>query len=309
VDPQSTGKEDVMPDTKLTKRVEAVLPIPSLHWVGDGFPVRSVFSPQSVKSRLSPYVLMDYAGPASFEPAIEPRGVDAHPHRGFETVTVVYQGELEHRDSAGNRESIGPGDVQWMTAGSGVLHEEKHSKDFTRRGGILEMAQLWVNLPARHKMVSPRYQTLLRADIPSVTLPGDAGSVRVIAGELARTTGPAATFTPVILWDVQLRRGAEHRFPVAAGFSLAVWVRSGSVRIAGTHAVGARQLVVLEQTGADLDVAAEDDVEFLIVGGEPIDEPVVAHGPFVMNTQEEIRDAIRDFQAGSWGRLDRSPDL
>lgn len=287
-----------------TKRVESILPGPPTHWVGDGFPVSSVFSSQSVRSRLSPYILMDYAGPARFDPSDQPRGVDSHPHRGFETVTVVYQGELEHRDSGGNSGSIGPGDVQWMTAASGVLHEEKHSRDFTRRGGILEMAQLWVNLPARHKMTPPRYQELRGGAIPTVALPDDAGTARIIAGDFNATRGAAETVTPVILWDVKLRKGAKVLLPVPGGFNAAVFVRSGSAWAGGTHFAKARQLALLEPAGIGVFVQAEEDSEFLIVGGEPINEPVVAHGPFVMNTPEEIQHAMEDVRAGKLGRLD-----
>jgi redox-sensitive bicupin YhaK (pirin superfamily) len=287
-----------------SKKVEKILPSPPTHWVGDGFPVSSVFSPHAVRNGLSPYVLMDYAGPARFEPSDAPRGVDSHPHRGFETVTVVYQGELEHRDSGGNHGSIGPGDVQWMTAGSGVLHEEKHSREFTRRGGVLEMAQLWVNLPASHKLRPPRYQTLLQKNIPTVNLPHDAGTARIIAGDFDATQGAAETATPVILWDVKLRPGAQARLPVPDGFNAALYVRSGSVRVGDSHSTSARQLALVERDGEGVFVQADDDAEFLVVGGQPIDEPVVAYGPFVMNTQEEIQTAIEDFRAGKLGQLD-----
>lgn len=286
------------------KKVDAVLPSPSTHWVGDGFPVSTVVSPQTVRNRLSPYVLMDYAGPARFAPADAPRGVDSHPHRGFETVTVVFQGELEHRDSAGNRGSIGPGDVQWMTAGSGVLHEEKHSREFTEQGGTLEMAQLWVNLPARHKMTQPRYQTLLRDAIPTVNLPEAAGTARIIAGEFNQTPGAAETMSPVILWDVRLRQGAEVRLPIPEGFNAAIYVRSGVVRAGESGSAKERQLVLLESAGEGVAVHAEREAELLVIGGQPIDEPVVAYGPFVMNTPDEIRQAIDDVQAGRLGRLD-----
>ncbi len=286
-----------------TKQVQTILPSPATHWVGDGFPVKSVVSPQSVGNRLSPLVLMDYAGPAPFEPSDRPRGVDSHPHRGFETVTVVYQGELEHRDSAGNSGKIGPGDVQWMTAASGVLHEEKHSDGFTQQGGVLEMAQLWINLPARHKMGPPRYQELRAADIPTVTLPNGAGSVRVIAGDFGRESGAARTHTPVVLWDVSLRAGSEAELPLEEGYCAAIFVRSGAVEVDGNQ-IGWRELAVLTQIGRGVAVRVESDSELLVVGGEPIDEPVVAHGPFVMNTTEEIRIAVKDLQAGKFGVLD-----
>jgi hypothetical protein len=286
-----------------TKKVETVFSSPPVHWVGDGFPVSSVFSPSAVQARLSPFVLMDYAGPAAFEPTDRPRGVDSHPHRGFETVTVVYQGELEHRDSAGNSGSIGPGDVQWMTAGAGVLHEEKHSSAFTRAGGTLEMAQLWVNLPAELKMTTPGYQTLLKDAIPTVNISDGAGRVRVIAGALGETQGAAKTLSPVILWDAMLTKGAAVQLPIPDGYTAAIFVRSGSIWVGGTHSAGARQLALMERNDADALVEAEEDAEFIVVGGQPIDEPVVAYGPFVMNTQDEIRTAVDDVRAGRFGQL------
>ncbi|MCW5775858.1 MAG: pirin family protein [Phycisphaeraceae bacterium] len=286
-----------------TKRVETVLPSPPGHWVGDGFPVSSVISPQAVGSRLSPFVLMDYAAPARFEASGEPRGVDTHPHRGFETVTVVFQGELEHRDSAGNSGRIGPGDVQWMTAGAGVLHEEKHSREFTRRGGTFEVAQLWVNLPARHKMTPPRYQELRADAIPAVALPGDAGTARIIAGDFAGVRGPAATFTPVVLWDVRLRAGARTNLPIPDGHNAAVFVRAGSARVGGEHDAKAGELAVLSRAGGGAVVETDRGADLLVLAGEPIDEPVVTYGPFVMNTAEEIRQAVEDVRAGRFGRL------
>jgi redox-sensitive bicupin YhaK (pirin superfamily) len=287
------------------RKVEAILPSPPVHWVGDGFPVRSVFSPQVPRVRLSPYILMDYAAPSEFLPASEPRGVGSHPHRGFETVTVVYQGEIVHRDSAGNGGRIGPGDVQWMTAARGVLHEEKHSPELTRSGGVIEMAQLWVNLPARDKLSPPRYQTLLGAKIPTIEL-GDGGAkLRLIAGELEGTRGAAETFTPVVLWDATLRRGAHVRLPIPDGYTAAVFTRSGTVRVGGTHPLASGHLATFERTGTELELeASEGDAELLVIGGEPIDEPVVAYGPFVMNTMEEIAQAIADFQAGRLGELE-----
>lgn len=285
------------------RAVETTLPSPPMHWVGDGFPVSSVISPGTVGNRLSPYILMDYAGPAHFGPSDQPRGVDTHPHRGFETVTVVYDGELEHRDSAGNSGKISSGDVQWMTAASGILHEEKHSRKFTEDGGTLEMAQLWVNLPAKHKMSKPHYQNILRDAISTVNLPGDAGTMRIIAGKFESTTAAAKTFSPVILWDVQLRSGRKAELPVASTFNVGVFVRSGSVRIGGGDAIQARQLAILENSGDGIAIAADRDSRLLILGGEPIDEPVVAHGPFVMNTAQEIQTALDDFRQGRFGKL------
>lgn len=285
------------------KGVETILPSPSPHWVGDGFPVSSVISPGSLQTRLSPFILMDYAGPAHFGPSDQPRGVDSHPHRGFETVTIVYDGELEHRDSAGNSGKIGSGDVQWMTAASGVLHEEKHSRAFTESGGTLEMAQLWVNLPAKHKMGKPRYQNILRDSISTVMLANDAGAARIIAGKFGTTAPAAKTFSPVILWDVQLRGGRRVDLPAPAGFNMAVFVRNGSVRVGDAETALARQLAILETGGEGVSLLAERDSRLLIFGGQPIDEPVVAHGPFVMNTQQEIETAMEDLRQGRFGNL------
>jgi len=286
------------------KQLETTLPPPPMHWVGDGFPVRSAFSPQSVRARLSPFVLLDYGGPAEFGPAEQPRGVGSHPHRGFETVTVVFQGEVEHRDSAGNSGRIGPGDVQWMTAGSGVLHEELHSREFTQRGGTFEMAQLWVNLPARDKRHAPRYQTLTAAAIPSFELPDGAGTLRAIAGEYAGRKGAAETFTPVVVWDVRLVAGGVARLPMPEGFTTAVYVRHGAVSVAGAAPTKAGHLAVLSRSGAEVVLKAPEGAQLLVLGGEPIDEPVVAYGPFVMNTEREIAQAIEDFQKGKFGELE-----
>ncbi|MCA3860523.1 MAG: pirin family protein, partial [Burkholderia sp.] len=240
---------------------------------------------------------------ATFEPATAPRGVGQHPHRGFETVTIVYDGEVAHRDSTGAGGVIGPGDVQWMTAASGILHEEFHSEAFTKRGGALEMVQLWVNLPAADKMGAPGYQTLLDADIPVVELPDGAGRARIIAGELDGRRGPARTHTPIDVWDVRLVAGGHARFPVAEGRTLAVVVLSGTVQVNGETVAREAQFVQLGRDGSDVEIEANGDAKLLILSGEPIDEPVVGYGPFVMNSQAEIRTAIEDFNGGRFGRM------
>jgi len=273
-----------------------------MHWVGDGFPVRSILNPRTPDGGMSPFVLFDYAGPANFEPASEPRGVDFHPHRGFETVTIVYQGEIEHQDSAGNSGKVGPGDVQWMTAARGVFHEEKHSRAFSEAGGAMEMAQIWVNLRAQDKLGPPRYQDIRAARIPLVDLPDGAGSVRLIAGSFGDVRGAAETFTPVILWDVNLNAGANVTLPIPDGFNAAVCSRSGAIEVAGKYQVGPRQLVVMEREGAGVVVRANEAAQILVIAGEPIDEPMVAQGPFVMNTYQEIAQAVLDAQAGRLGR-------
>jgi quercetin 2,3-dioxygenase len=278
-------------------------PSPRGHWVGDGFPVRSLFSYDGLGKQLSPFLLLDYAGPAEFAPAAHPRGVGEHPHRGFETVTIVYKGEVAHRDSAGNSGLIGPGDVQWMTAAGGILHEEFHSPDFTRRGGVLEMAQLWVNLPAKHKKAPPRYQTILNADIPDVELPGGAGRLRTVAGEYAGHRGAAATFTALNVWDVSLRAGHAVNLPVPDGHNTALVVLRGAATVNGAASIGAADLAVFDRAGDELHIAATEETRMLLLSGEPIAEPIVGYGPFVMNTRQEIELAVNDFQAGRFGRM------
>jgi len=271
------------------------------HWVGDGFPVRSLFN-YAGGNLFDPFLLLDYAGPYTFAPAEAHRGVGEHPHRGFETVTIVYQGELEHRDSSGSHGTIGPGDVQWMTAASGVVHDEFHSERFTREGGTLEMIQLWVNLPAKAKMSPPRYQSLLNADIPSVELEEEAGRVRVIAGSLQGTLGAARTVTPINVWDVQLNGLKVWKCNVPEGHTALVVMQFGEVWINGSQ-VKATELAVLDRTGCNVSIESAINARMLVLTGEPIGEPVVGQGPFVMNTREEIREAISDFQAGQMGRL------
>lgn len=273
------------------------------HWVGDGFPVRSLFSYNSHGKEISPFLLLDHAGPAHFDPADRPRGVGEHPHRGFETVTIVYDGEVEHRDSTGAGGKIGPGDVQWMTAASGILHQEFHSGEYTRTGGPFEMVQLWVNLPAADKMAAPRYQTLLNQDIPNVALPGGAGQVRVIAGEYHGHRGPAQTHTPMNVWDVRLNPGQTSHFELPEGHTLAVVVLRGTVQINGGQIAREEQFALLERTGTRLVLEANNEARLLLLGGEPIDEPIVGHGPFVMNTVDEIQQAFMDFHSGRFGQI------
>jgi redox-sensitive bicupin YhaK (pirin superfamily) len=285
------------------RKILGIYGSPRPHWVGDGFPVRSILSHATHGDHASPFLLLDYAGPAAFAPAKQPRGVGVHPHRGFETVTIVYQGELEHRDSTGHSGLIGQGDVQWMTAARGILHEEFHSESFTRTGGTLEMVQLWVNLPAAKKNANPGYQTILDHDIPVVDLPGGAGRIRVIAGEFAGQKGPASTFTQIDLWDLQMRRDAETSLSLPEGHSLGIVVLSGTVLVNGRDIVREAQLVLFDRSGGDISLEANNDVRLLVLSGEPIDEPVVMQGPFVMSTADEISQAMADFRSGRFGVL------
>ncbi|HEX2139497.1 MAG TPA: pirin family protein [Woeseiaceae bacterium] len=285
------------------KKVLSVQSAPGRHWVGDGFPVQSLFSYQTHGQEMSPFLLLDYAGPREFPPAERPRGVGQHPHRGFETVTIVYQGEVEHRDSHGGGGKIGPGDVQWMTAGGGLLHEEFHSRDFTSRGGTFEVVQLWVNLPSRHKMAEPKYQAIVKNDIPVVDLAGDAGTARLIAGEYGGSRGPARTYTPMNVWDLRLNPGKRFELEVPENWTTAVVVLRGTVQVSDSDVLRDAQFALLETSGTRFSLEANNDAVVLVLGGEPIIEPIAGHGPFVMNTREEIQQAIRDFSTGRFGQM------
>lgn len=271
------------------------------HWVGDGFPVRTLFFYQNMGKQMSPFLMLDFAGPAEFPPTNQRKGVGTHPHRGFETVTIVYEGEVSHRDSTGQGGTIGPGDVQWMTAGSGILHQEYHSEKFANEGGRLQMIQLWVNLPAKQKMTQPAYQSILKNQIPVVAV-GDAGTVRVIAGEYQGFNGPAKTFTPMNVWDVQLKKGSTLSLPAMNGWNTSIVVLKGLVESDQAAAKEAKMLM-FSPDNEGIEIKAAEDSVFLLLSGEPINEPIVGHGPFVMNTKEEIMQAIDDFNAGAFGQI------
>lgn len=273
------------------------------HWVGDGFPVRGIFSYNDIADELSPFLLMDYAGPADFPATTRKLGVGQHPHRGFETVTIVYEGGVSHRDSSGGGGTIGPGDVQWMTAASGLLHEEYHSPDYAAKGGPFEMVQLWVNLPAKDKMSAPGYQGIVADDIPEVALPGNAGTARIIAGNYGNASGPARTFTPMNVWDLHLKAGHRIALELPEGHTTALFVLRGSLRIDDKHTVRAAELAVMEREGSQLAFDVTDDAIVLLLNGAPLNEPIVGHGPFVMNTREEIIQAINDFNSGRFGQI------
>ncbi|NRP69403.1 Quercetin 2,3-dioxygenase [Ensifer psoraleae] len=268
------------------------------HWVGDGFPVRSLFSYSSLGQHVSPFLLLDYAGPHYFEPTKQRRGIGQHPHRGFETVTVVYDGQVEHKDSAGNGGIIGPGDVQWMTAGGGILHEEYHAPAFARTGGPFRMVQLWINLPAKDKMAPGGYQGIASADIPVLDLPDGSGKARVIAGELLGVRGPAKTFTPVNMWDLRLKGNAELKLDLPENHTAMLVVLSGRITVNASQEAGEAEMMLLSREGRDVFVHANGDAMLLVLTGEPIDEPIVGHGPFVMNTEAEIRQAFDDLKSG-----------
>jgi len=285
------------------RQILGIYSAPRPHWVGDGFPVRTMLSHHDQGAHISPFIMLDYAGPAKFAPTAKRRGVGQHPHKGFETVTIVYEGEVEHRDSTGAGGVIRPGDVQWMTAASGILHQEYHSPAFARQGGQFEMVQLWVNLPAKYKSAKPGYQSLLDADIPTVDLPNGAGKLRLIAGSFDGAKGPARTFTPINIWDVRLNRDKAVSLDIPEGHTLSVLVLSGTVELGGRQIAREAQTVIFGRDGGGIAIEANADAKLLVLTGEPLHEPVVAYGPFVMNTADEIRQTMQDFQSGKFGAI------
>lgn len=276
---------------KINRNVQA-------HWVGDGFPVQTLMSYPQDGKHISPFLLLDYAGPAEFQASPFQKGVGFHPHRGFETVTIVYQGEIEHRDNAGHSGKIGPGDVQWMTAARGVLHEEKHGQNFSNNGGTLEMVQLWVNLPAKAKMSQPHYQEILSQTIPTVKLDDHGNLLRVIAGQYGMTVGVAKTITPINVWDMQLTSGSEIHLNLPSGYNTILLVLRGKLCVNHAEHIHAKELIIFETEHEDLVLKAMEDSKLLVLNGEPINEPIVGQGPFVMNTKQEIVQAFEDYRLG-----------
>lgn len=272
------------------------------HWVGDGFPVQSIFSYNDIAEKISPFLMMDHAGPTVFPPTQKKLGVGQHPHRGFETVTIVYQGGVSHRDSSGGGGTIGPGDVQWMTAAFGLIHEEFHSEAFARQGGPFEMIQLWVNLPAKDKMSTPGYQGITADEITNVALANDAGIARIIAGVFENVKGPAHTFTPMNVWDLRLNAGKTLSLDLPSGHTAALYVLSGTLKI-GTHNVQTAEMAIMEREGSALIVEITETAVVLLLSGEPLNEAIVGHGPFVMNTRAEITQAIQDYNNGKFGQI------
>ncbi len=286
-----------------TKELVGVYKAGSHHMVGDGFPVRNMIPGAGIDEQLSPFLLLDYLGPEQFPPTNRQLGVGEHPHRGFETVTIMYLGRVAHRDSTGSWGVIGPGDVQWMTAASGIVHEELHEKEFAKQGGLLEGIQLWVSLPKAVKMSPPRYQTLVSSDIPTVDLDGGAGRLRVIAGEFHGVKGPAKTFSPVHLYDLQLKAGHRLELSLPEGFNSSLFVLHGQVVVNGSQVVREVEIALLGQKGDRLSLEAKEDATILVLSGEPIGEPIARYGPFVMNTRDELVQAAQDYQAGKMGHL------
>jgi quercetin 2,3-dioxygenase len=289
--------------TAATKDIVGIYQPGSRHMVGDGFPVRNLFPSNDLDHAVSPFLMLDYAGPQYFEPTDHPRGVGEHPHRGFETVTIVYEGMVAHRDSAGNAGVIGPGDVQWMTAASGIVHEELHEKEWAKNGGTLHAIQLWVNLPKASKMSAPGYQTILNGDIPAIDLDGGAGRLRVIAGSYLGHMGPAHTVTPVELYDLQLKAGKLVVLALPEGHNASIFVLQGRASVNGGQMAGEAELIVCTRNGLQITFVAHEDSRLLVMAGEPIEEPIARYGPFVMNTKAELMQAMQDYQAGKMGHL------
>jgi redox-sensitive bicupin YhaK (pirin superfamily) len=287
-----------------SRAIEGIYPPPPPHWVGDGFRVSGYFSeiPDAV-SKLDPFLLLDYHPEYEYAPTSHRRGVGTHPHRGFETVTFAFQGSVAHHDSAGGGGVIGPGDVQWMTAASGILHKEYHQDDFARRGGPFQMAQLWVNLPRAHKMAPPRYQALLASQMGIVPLPEGSGVVRVIAGEHQGARGPAETFSPLDIYDARIAPHGRLELAFPAAHTTALLVMKGAVTINDDTPAHENDFVLFEREGGRIAVTALTEAQVLVLDGQPLAEPVVQYGPFVMNTEREIAQAISDYNSGRFGHL------
>ena len=287
------------------KSVEAIIAPPPAHMVGDGFRVHNFFPSHHLidKKRMSPFFLMDYGAKVEFNPTDTPRGVGVHPHRGFETVTIAYHGRVAHHDSAGNSGIIGEGDVQWMTAGSGLLHKEYHEKEYSKKGGPFQMVQLWVNLPAKNKMTPPKYQEISQALMGKYELPGNTGVVEIIAGEYKGIKGPASTFTPMNVYNARLKKGANIEISFPADYNTGLLVAEGSATINGTNAP-ADHFALFQNDGELIQIEATENCILLILSGKPIDEPIVQYGPFLMNTWEELEQALEDVNAGKFGVLE-----
>lgn len=289
-----------------TKSVQQILPPPAPHMVGDGFRVHNFFPSgyNMAQDRMSPFFLMDYNSKVEFSPRENPRGVGVHPHRGFETVTIAFQGKVAHHDSAGNSGVITEGGVQWMTAGSGVLHKEYHEKEFSRNGGPFQMVQLWVNLPAKFKMTTPKYQGLTKEEMGQWSSENGDVKVQVIAGAHKGVAGPASTFSPIEMYVVEMKKGARHTIQLPADFNTGLLTVEGSVRYNDAEVAELDQFALFLNDGDTIVVEALEDAKILVLSGEPLNEPIAAHGPFLMNTYEEIHQAILDFGQGKFGTLE-----
>ncbi len=288
------------------KTIEAILPPPPTHMVGDGFKVHNFFPSYNLigEKGMSPYFLMDYNSKWNISPSERPRGVGVHPHRGFETVTIAYQGKVAHHDSAGNSGVIGEGDVQWMTAGAGVLHKEYHEKEFSKKGGVFQMVQLWVNLPGKFKMTPPKYQAIENKDMTRILLDDGKSYIEMIAGEYKGNKGPAFTFSPVNMFNARLNKGSVADFSFNKNFNTGILIIEGEVKINGSEIAPVDNFVMFKHDGENLSIEALKDSIVLILSGEPINEPIASYGPFVMNTEDEIKEAYNDYYNGKFGYLE-----
>ncbi|GIM56901.1 quercetin 2,3-dioxygenase [Capnocytophaga canimorsus] len=284
-----------------TKHIEKIVRPGTPHFVGDGFRVHNFIPGTSSMERMDPFIMMDYNAPYVFPPSEIPKGVDVHPHKGFETVTIVYKGKVEHADSAGGGGVIGEGDVQWMTAGNGILHKEFHETEWSKSGGLFHMMQLWVNLPAKYKTTPPKYQAIKNVDIPKV--PITDGEVAVIAGEYNGVKGAASTFSPIHMYNVRLQKGAKTTLSFPKHYTTTLVTVKGSIRVNEQEEVAADHFVLFKNDGENLTLEATSDALILVLSGEPIAEPIAAYGPFVMNTRQELIQAFQDFEQGKFGEL------
>ena len=285
------------------RSIESVFNPPPHHWVGDGFKVHN-FIPSAISmDRISPFVMLDYGATTYFPPSEKSKGVGSHPHRGFETVTIAYKGKVSHHDSFGNSGIIGQGEVQWMTAGSGILHKEYHEEEFAKKGGDFQMVQLWVNLPAKDKMTEPKYQAITKDKITQIELENNSGVAELIAGNLFGKTGPAFTFSPIILSSLRLNSKANLNLELPQNFNSSVLVLEGEVEINNQN-ITENQMVLFKNDGDSIQIKSNNNSLVLVLSGEPLNEPIVSYGPFLMNTKQQIIDAIEDFNAGKFGELD-----
>ena len=287
------------------KKIEKFITPPPHHWVGDGFKVHTLFPSNDIeKSRMSPFFLLDYNAKTEFPPSDIPKGVGPHPHRGFETVTIAYRGKVAHHDSAGNSGVIHEGDVQWMTAGSGILHKEYHEKSFSKAGGLFQMVQLWVNLPKKYKMTEPKYQALVHDKMGKVELPNNTGIINIIAGKYQNVKGPAFTFTPINLFDIRLNKNADVSFEIPDKYNTAILILSGTITVNDSDTVKTDQFILFGNSGETVKISAIEESVILLLSGEPINEPIFQYGPFLMNTKKEIIEAFDDFNSGKFGHLE-----
>lgn len=288
------------------KNVEMIATPSAPHFVGDGFRVHNFIPsyPRMDMKRMDPFIMLDYNSKYDFPPSEAPKGVGVHPHRGFETVTIAYQGKVEHHDSSGGGGIIGEGDVQWMTAAGGVLHKEYHETEWSKKGGIFQMVQLWVNLPAKDKMSKPKYQSIVNSEMAKVTLPDNAGLIEVIAGEYNGTKGSASTFSPLHIYNARLNKGGKVNLHLPSNFNTALLVIEGEITVNGTEKVETDHLALMANDGEDFSIEATEKAVVLVLSGEPLNEPIAAHGPFVMNTHQELVEAFNDFNTGKFGYLE-----